>query len=83
MNSTSQQSVIAIIGQGYEGLPLAVAFAEKYPVLGFDINRSRIDDLRKGIDKTNEVSFEELTTVNRPFFRLKIKGYMLQVKQIY
>ena len=37
----SQQPVIAIIGLGYVGLPLAVAFAEKYPVLGFDINHSR------------------------------------------
>ena len=59
----SQQHTIAVIGLGYVGLPLAVAFAEKYPVLGFDINQSRIDDLRNGLDKTLEVSNEELLSV--------------------
>jgi UDP-N-acetyl-D-galactosamine dehydrogenase len=59
----SQQHTIAVIGLGYVGLPLAVAFAEKYPVLGFDINQSRIDDLRNGVDKTLEVSNEELLSV--------------------
>ncbi len=40
---------IAVIGLGYVGLPLAVEFAKKYTVFGFDINQKRIDDLRKGI----------------------------------
>jgi UDP-N-acetyl-D-galactosamine dehydrogenase len=57
--------VIAIIGLGYVGLPLAVAFAEKYSVLGFDINESRIKELRNGVDRTLEVESEELLTVNR------------------
>jgi UDP-N-acetyl-D-galactosamine dehydrogenase len=57
------QPVIAIIGLGYVGLPLAVAFAEKYPVLGFDINQSRINDLLSGVDKTLEVSSDELLSV--------------------
>ena len=51
---------IAIIGLGYVGLPLAVAFSEKYPVIGFDIARWRIDELNKGCDRTLEVSEEEL-----------------------
>ncbi|MBZ9626677.1 nucleotide sugar dehydrogenase [Psychroflexus sp. CAK57W] len=51
---------IAIIGLGYVGLPLAVAFAEKYKVIGFDINQSRIDELKKGTDHTLEVSDEKL-----------------------
>lgn len=55
---------IAIIGLGYVGLPLAVAFAKKYPVIGFDINQSRIDALRKGIDHTLEIDEPELTSVN-------------------
>jgi UDP-N-acetyl-D-galactosamine dehydrogenase len=59
----SQQHTIAVIGLGYVGLPLAVAFAEKYPVLGFDINQSRIDDLRNGVDKTLEVANDELLSV--------------------
>ena len=42
---------IAIIGLGYVGLPLAVEFAKKYEVIGFDINSKRVEELRKGIDK--------------------------------
>jgi len=52
---------IAIIGLGYVGLPLAVEFGKKYPVLGFDINLNRIDELSVGIDKTMESSKEEIS----------------------
>lgn len=45
---------IAIIGLGYVGLPLAVEFGKKYNVIGFDIDELRINDLKKGIDKTKE-----------------------------
>ena len=55
---------IAIIGQGYVGLPLAIEFGKKYPTIGFDINHSRIDDLKKGIDHTNEASQEQLKSAN-------------------
>ena len=41
---------IAVIGLGYVGLPLARLFATKFPVLGFDINQKRIDELRAGKD---------------------------------
>lgn len=51
---------IAIIGLGYVGLPLAAAFAEKYKVIGFDINSKRIEQLQQGIDTTLELSSEEL-----------------------
>ncbi|WP_434618901.1 Vi polysaccharide biosynthesis UDP-N-acetylglucosamine C-6 dehydrogenase TviB [Tabrizicola sp. M-4] len=51
---------IAIIGLGYVGLPLAVEFAKRRPVIGFDINAGRIADLRDGRDRTREVSPEEL-----------------------
>ena len=44
---------IAVIGQGYVGLPLAIEFGKKYPTLGFDINKARIDELKKGVDYTN------------------------------
>jgi UDP-N-acetyl-D-galactosamine dehydrogenase len=70
----NNQPVIAIIGLGYVGLPLAVAFAEKYPVLGFDINQSRINDLRSGVDKTLEVETEDLSTVNRQQFSSENHG---------
>ncbi|MFN2261183.1 MAG: nucleotide sugar dehydrogenase [Psychroflexus sp.] len=47
---------IAVIGLGYVGLPLAVAFAEKFPVIGFDINQERVNELAGGTDHTLEVS---------------------------
>jgi UDP-N-acetyl-D-galactosamine dehydrogenase len=51
---------IGIIGLGYVGLPLAVEFGKKFPVLGFDINQGRIAQLQSGHDSTLEVSDEEL-----------------------
>lgn len=51
---------IAIIGLGYVGLPLAVEFGKKVPVVGFDIYQKRIDELKNGQDHTLEVSPEEL-----------------------
>jgi UDP-N-acetyl-D-galactosamine dehydrogenase len=54
---------IAIIGLGYVGLPLARLFATKYPVVGFDINQKRIQELRSGTDSTLEVSDEILQAV--------------------
>ena len=56
---------IAVIGLGYVGLPLAVAFGRKYSVVGFDINEKRIEQLRRGIDITNEVTTEELQNSGR------------------
>ena len=49
---------IGIIGLGYVGLPLAVEFSKKFPVIGFDTNKSRVNDLIKGIDITNEGNYE-------------------------
>ena len=51
---------IAVIGLGYVGLPLARLFATKYPVVGFDINKNRVSELKKGHDDTLEVSDELL-----------------------
>ncbi|MFI7852923.1 Vi polysaccharide biosynthesis UDP-N-acetylglucosamine C-6 dehydrogenase TviB, partial [Acinetobacter baumannii] len=51
---------IAIIGLGYVGLPLAVEFGKKVPVVGFDIYQKRIDELKSGQDHTLEVTPEEL-----------------------
>ena len=51
---------IAIVGLGYVGLPLAVEFGKKRPVVGFDISSSRIAQLREGLDTTREVSSEEI-----------------------
>ena len=54
---------IAIIGLGYVGLPLAVEFAKKYPVVGFDINQARVDELNSGHDHTLEVEDKDLKGV--------------------
>ena len=57
------QTKLGIIGLGYVGLPLAVAFAEKYKVIGFDINVQRVDELQKGHDHTLEVEDDLLQNV--------------------
>ena len=54
---------IAVIGLGYVGLPLARLFATKYPVIGFDINESRVSSLKSGIDSTLEVDEKDLQKV--------------------
>lgn len=57
---TISELKIAIIGLGYVGLPLAVEFGKKVPVVGFDIHQKRINELKNGQDHTLEVSSEEL-----------------------
>jgi len=55
-----ENPIIGIIGLGYVGLPLAVALAEKYRVIGFDINKQRIVDLNAGDDNTLEIASDKL-----------------------
>jgi UDP-N-acetyl-D-galactosamine dehydrogenase len=56
---------IAVIGLGYVGLPVALAFARKFPgTIGFDIDKSKVDALRQGLDGTGEVSEEVLQTTS-------------------
>lgn len=59
---------IAIIGLGYVGLPLAVEFGKKGPVVGFDINQNRINELKSGQDHTLEVTPEELQKAEKLSF---------------
>lgn len=54
---------LSIIGLGYVGLPLAAAFAEKYQVVGFDINKTRINELRSGYDRTLELEAHHLEAI--------------------
>jgi UDP-N-acetyl-D-glucosamine/UDP-N-acetyl-D-galactosamine dehydrogenase len=63
---------IAVIGQGYVGLPLAIEFGKKYPTLGFDINVGRIAELNKGVDHTNEASPEQLRSAEQLTFSANI-----------
>lgn len=54
---------ISVVGLGYVGLPVAIAFGHKSEVIGFDINQNRIDELKSGTDRNLEVSKEELSQV--------------------
>lgn len=64
---------IGIIGLGYVGLPLAVEFGKFFSVVGFDINNSRIDQLKNGIDNTLEVDSNELNSSKKLSFSSKIE----------
>ena len=55
-------NIISIIGLGYVGLPLAIAFAEKFPVIGYDINENRIKELKHHIDNTKEIESYQFET---------------------
>jgi len=55
-----KSKIIALIGLGYVGLPLAVEFGKKRKVIGFDINQSRVDELKRGVDLTLETTEQEL-----------------------
>lgn len=68
MSSTAMESLdsarLGVIGLGYVGLPLAVSFASRFNVVGFDINTARIDELQRGHDRTLEVSDAEFRTAH-------------------
>ena len=53
------EETLAVIGLGYVGLPIALAFARKIKVLGFDINQERAALMRQGIDPSNELEKED------------------------
>ena len=74
-------SVLGIIGLGYVGLPLAVEFGKKYKVIGFDINEKRIEELKKGVDKTQEVSEKELQKTDKLCFTSNLND--LQKAEIF
>ena len=69
---------IAVIGLGYVGLPLARLFATKYPVIGFDINAKRVEELRSGHDATLEVEDEVLQAVLLKKYPLPIEAPVLE-----
>lgn len=78
---TNSQKIIAIIGLGYVGLPLAVEFGKKRDTLGFDINQTRIGELQNGQDHTLECSPEELQSAT--YLRYSANAADLQAAQIY
>ena len=64
---------LAVIGMGYVGLPLALEFAKKINVIGFDISHSRIDNLNKNYDETNEVTSIDIKNTKNLKFTTKIE----------
>ena len=60
-------AVIAIVGLGYVGLPLAAAFASKFDTIAFDINQKKVDNYILGIDATNEIGNEKLKSIDIQF----------------
>ena len=79
-----QEKKIAIIGLGYVGLPLAVEFGQKYRTVGYDINKKRVSDLRKGLDDTLEVETEYLkNTLKNKFLELTSKKQDLKRCNIF
>jgi len=65
MINSNKDLKLAIIGLGYVGLPLALEFAKKRSVIGFDINQKRINELKSGIDKNLEFTKKELQNSNQ------------------
>src|SRR6187397_971520 len=59
---TMNERRVAVVGLGYVGLPIAVAFGKYAQTIGFDINQTKIDELQKGFDRTGEVSTADLTS---------------------
>jgi UDP-N-acetyl-D-galactosamine dehydrogenase len=64
--------VIAVIGLGYVGLPLAVEFGRKFQTIGFDINAARVKELVEGSDSTQEVTSSELAAANKLTFSTSV-----------
>jgi UDP-N-acetyl-D-galactosamine dehydrogenase len=69
---------VGIIGLGYVGLPLAIEFGKVLDVIGFDINKERIDELKGGHDRTREVESDELRSVTR----LKYSSQQSELKEV-
>jgi len=55
-----KERTVAVVGLGYVGLPIAVAFGKRHHTIGFDINKAKVEELQKGFDRTGEVSAADL-----------------------
>ena len=75
MINSNKDLRLAIIGLGYVGLPLALEFAKKRSVIGFDINKKRIDELKSGLDKNLEFTKKDLQGSKKINFTNNIKNF--------
>ena len=74
---------IAIIGLGYVGLPLAIEFAKHFPVVGYDIDKNRIDELNQFNDKTGEANIQALKTVMKKNLKFTNLSYDIKNSNIF
>ena len=65
--NTNRKTIISVIGLGYVGLPIALAFSKKYPVVGFDINEGRIARMKSGQDPSGEIDFADFPDADIQF----------------
>jgi len=77
MINKNKKHQLAIIGLGYVGLPLALEFAKKKYIIGFDIDKKRIKELKSGIDKNLEITKKELRKIKRIKFTSSIEDLKL------
>lgn len=73
VSGNNVEGAVAVIGLGYVGLPLAVAFGSKYETIGFDIDRDRVLQLQQGIDHTLEVDADEMASATTLTFTSSIE----------
>ena len=66
-NITDKKATVAVIGLGYVGLPIALAFAKKVKVIGFDINAKRVDMMNKGVDPSHELTKKDFANSDITF----------------
>lgn len=79
-HSFDKKPKIAVIGLGYVGLPLAVALAKHFTVLGFDIDQSRINELNNGFDRTHEI---DAATLKKSKLKISCDAETLQNQHVY
>ena len=65
---------IAVVGLGYVGLPVAIAFSKKFNVVGFDIDNNRIEDLRRGKDLKNTLKKKDHKNLKKVYFSSNINS---------
>ena len=58
----NEPTTVVVIGLGYVGLPLAIAFSKEFPTTGFDVDTTRVEELLAGIDRNQEVPDAELSS---------------------
>ena len=74
-------TVVGVLGLGYVGLPLAVAFGRIFETYGFDVNERRVDELKRGVDTSGEVDAEQLASAKR--LRLRARADDLRGSDVF